>query len=67
MYLGWIPPDEIDAEHFAGPREGYGPPVVAIAELFGRDVAMEVTRDRASHNEREHVRVGPIRKADEAR
>lgn len=65
-YLGGVPPDQVDAEDFARPGEGDGPPVVAVGELLGRHVPVQVPRHGPGHDEGEDVRVGPVRKPDES-
>ena len=64
-YLWRIAPNEVDAEDFASPWECDGPPVVAVAELFGRDVSVQIASYWTCYNEREDVRVGTIRKPNE--
>lgn len=54
----WIAQDEEHTQRLVvGPRERDGPPVVAVVEVLGRGVAVQVSGHRLGHDEREDARV----------
>lgn len=58
--FGRIPPDEVHPQHLLRPGESDGPLLIAVHELFGGDIPVQISSHRFRHDEREDVRVPPV-------